>query len=85
MRYLSLVIAFFQSKPYFVKENTPAMHDVGVKDITVNFLQLGYREHSLLWNRIGQEYRPSVLYRIAVIPIEDSERREEVAEVHNIQ
>ena len=73
LRYLSLVIAFFQSKNYFDSENTPALQPVNLESFSMQLVDLGHEEKSALWSCMGTHYRPSVLYKLGMIAIEDTE------------
>lgn len=73
LKYLSLVIAFFQSKSYFDTLNTPSLQQLNLHNLSVELLDLEYEEKNALWSRIGIPYVPSVLYKLGTIPVEDQE------------
>jgi hypothetical protein len=70
LQYLSGVIGFFQSKPVFTPENTPALSGV-VEKTSTKIVNLDSRELSSLWSMLGAKYMPSVLYRFKIIAIDE--------------
>ena len=74
-KYLSLVIAFFQSKNYFDVSNTSPLQQLGLDNLSMELVNLSYQEKSALWKRISTPYVPSVLYKLGIIPVEDTEAR----------
>jgi len=85
LKYLSLVIAFFQSKNYFDVNDTPSLRQFDLNNLSVELTNLSYQEKSALWTCIGAPYVPSVLYKLGVIPVADKEAmRGIVPEIKNI-
>ena len=85
LKYLSLVIAFFQSKNYFDTGNTPLLQQLDLDSISMELVNLSYQEKSALWTYIGAPYVPSVLYKLGIIPVEDKEAiRGVVPEIRDI-
>ena len=73
LKYLSLVVAFFQHKNYFDATNTPLLKQSALDKLSVSWVDLDQQAKSELWKRMGVHYIPSVLYRVGTIPIEDAD------------
>ncbi|MCG8339815.1 MAG: DUF4255 domain-containing protein [Cytophagales bacterium] len=82
--YLSMVIAFFQSKNHFTVQNTPSLQENELDNISVELIELSAQEKSSLWGYLGVKYLPSVLYKVGIIPIEDDMFVKEVSTVEDI-
>lgn len=67
-------IGFFQSRPVFNAQNTPAL-DPAIERLTMEIENLGTTGLSNLWGILGGRYVPSVLYRLRMITI-DAQRVE---------
>lgn len=73
LRCLSLIIAFFQSKNYFNTANTPKLPVAQLDNFSAKLTNLDFQEKSSLWNHLGVPYKPSVLYRVETVYIEDTD------------
>lgn len=71
LKFISAVIAFFQSKPLFEPQNTPGL-DPSIEKMVFEIYSLTLQEQSNLWASIGAKYMPSVLYKIRVIGINEA-------------
>ncbi len=67
---LSLVVSFFQSKNVFTSQNTPRL-DPAYGAIKADFYSLSMEEQNQLWGMLGGSYRPSVLYRLRALLIQE--------------
>lgn len=72
LRYLSLVMTFFQSHPTFNASDDPAL-DPRIARLNVELLSYGPEQLNQLWAYVGGKYLPSVLYRIRLITLQDEE------------
>jgi hypothetical protein len=63
LRYISLVIEFFQSNNSFASSNTPLLSN-SIDKLFVEISNVGIDEISKLWSNIGANYVPSVAYKI---------------------
>lgn len=68
MDYLTLVMAFFQHKPLFQLPQTAHNSHHEAAEISVELMD----QPEGLWQRLGVRYRPSVLYKIGAVTIEDA-------------
>lgn len=77
LKRLSHVISFFQAKPVFTPQNTPALEpDKG--EIQVELYNEAIEEQSYLWGMMGSLYRPSALYRLRTLWVQEHQ----VLDVH---
>jgi len=75
LRYLSSIIAFFQSKPTFTTQNTPSLQVDDLGEFSISLVKLDYQEKSALWSSLQATYTPSVLYKVGMVPIADTPTR----------
>ena len=68
---ISAVISFFQANNVF----TPARHpelDPGIDKLVFELGSYGFEQLSYIWGYIGTNYRPSVLYRMRLVAIQEA-------------
>lgn len=70
LKFISAVIAFFQSKPLFIEQNTSGLES-GMEKLSFEIFNLSIQEQSNLWSTIGGKYLPSILYRVRVIKVDE--------------
>jgi len=63
LRYISLVIEFFQNHNFFNNANTPLLSD-NIDKLFVEMSNVGIEEVGKLWGSIGANYIPSVAYKV---------------------
>ena len=63
LRYISLVIEFFQSNNTFKPSDTPLLSS-SIEKLFVEFSNVGIEDISKLWSNIGTNYVPSVCYKV---------------------
>jgi hypothetical protein len=66
LRYISLVIDFFQSNNNFNSSNTPGL-PANIDRLSVELNNISLDEISKLWGNIGANYIPSVSYKVKQI------------------
>lgn len=71
LRFISFILAFFQSKNVFTKENTPNMSDK-LEKISIEIVDMNMDSLSNFWSLHGGKYMPSVLYKIRLLHFDDS-------------
>ncbi len=72
LKRLSGVISFFQAKSMFSSENTPRLPpEYG--NIVMEIYNEPIEEQSYLWGMHGGQYRPSVLYRLRALMVQDEQ------------
>lgn len=72
LRYLSHVLTFFQSHAVFTAENYPGL-EPGLEKLSVELLSYGPEQLNQLWAYIGTKYLPSVVYRVRMVVLQDTE------------
>lgn len=72
LSHLARVIAFFQAKNHFTSKNTPALSASELEGISASLIALDYEQKSVLWGCLKASYIPSVVYKIGMVPIEDT-------------
>lgn len=80
LRFLSVVIGFFQNKNVFDSQSSPGL-DSGIDKIIFDIQNLSFNEQSNLWASLGAKYLPSVLYRVRMVVIEESMLSYDIASV----
>ncbi len=78
LKYISIVIEFFQANNTFTSSNTPGMPS-GVNKINAEMLNISIEEISKLWGNIGANYIPSVAYKFKQIYFNSTTFSEDIA------
>ena len=63
LRYISLVIEFFQSQNSFSTSNKPLLSN-SVEKLSIELSNIGLEDIGKLWSNIGTNYIPSVAYKV---------------------
>lgn len=69
---LSKVIAFFQTKNFFDRQNTPSL-DERIEKIVLDTYSLTFEQQNHLWGALGAKYMPSVMYKARLVKIQEEE------------
>jgi len=80
LRYISLVIEFFQSHNTFATSNTPLLSN-SIDKLFVEFSNVGIEDINKLWSNIGTNYVPSVSYKIKHIVFDGNTISENVSSI----
>ena len=72
LRYLSYVLMFFQAHPSFTPEEYPAL-DPDLRKLSLELLNYGPEQLNQLWTYLGAKYLPSVVYRMRMAVLQDTE------------
>jgi hypothetical protein len=80
LRYLSLVLEYFQGTRLFDKSNTPQL-SVNVEKVGMEYVNLDIKELSNVWSLLGLKYMPSVLYKLKLLSFSSFLVREEVSTI----
>ena len=70
LKYLSLVLTYFQSHPFFTPSEYPAL-DTRITKLIVELQSLGYEQLNQIWTYIGGKQLPSVIYKVRLVAIQD--------------
>jgi len=72
LRTLSLILAFFQARPLFTPTTSPALPE-GVERLALELLSYGPEQLNQMWACLGAKHLPSVVYRLRMVVLQDSE------------
>lgn len=70
LSYLSLIIRYFQANPVFNHQNAPEL-SADIEQLVLELITLPLSEQNDLWNALRTTYRPSVLYKVRTLVIQD--------------
>lgn len=76
LKFISGVLAFFQSKHTFTRADYPALPE-SVDKLVFDLLKFTYQDLSHLWGMLGSKHMPSVGYRLRMLLIDESSIREQ--------
>lgn len=71
---LSYIIQCFQSNRVFEAGSYPLL-DPSLEKLTLDLYTLNFEQINHLWSTLGGKYLPSVLYKVRVVGIEDTDRQ----------
>ncbi|WP_020570431.1 DUF4255 domain-containing protein [Neolewinella persica] len=83
LKFISLVISFFQGKQVFTPQNTPGLPP-GADKITVEITNLDQQAQHRLWSAIGAKMMPSISMKLRMIPITTDQILTEIPEITGI-
>ena len=84
LQHLSLVLRFFQGNPTLNHQNSPDLSP-SIEKLNMELQNLSILEQKALWQSLHLPYQPSVLYKVRMVVIKDSESPELVPVVTQIQ
>jgi hypothetical protein len=67
LRSISLVIAFFQSRPRFTAQEHAELATAGIDRLCMDLLTLTTEQLNQLWSYMGTRYMPSAVYRVRML------------------
>ena len=70
LKYISLVLTYFQSHPAFTPEEFPAL-DPGIEKLIVELQSLNFEQLNQIWAFIGGKHLPSVIYKVRMVALQD--------------
>jgi len=70
LRFISLVITYFQSRNVLDHENTPSL-DSCINKLLIGMVNLSIEQLQSIWATIGAKYVPSVLYKVSLLTLDD--------------
>jgi hypothetical protein len=71
LKYLSLVLVFFQSHPVFTPGEYPAL-DPAVERLAMELQSPTYEQLNQIWGFVGTKQLPSALYRVRMVVLQDT-------------
>lgn len=75
LRFLSFIIAYFQSHNVFNRSTSPGL-DVGIDKLIMEMAGLSSEQQNNIWSMMGAKYMPSVVYKMRMLTFDDSIIRE---------
>ena len=80
LRYISLVLEFFQGTQVFDKFNLPSI-SLNVEKLSFEFVNFTFDELNSVWSLMGLKYMPSAVYKLKLLTFTNNLIREEVTSV----
>jgi hypothetical protein len=80
LRYISLVLEFFQGNQYFDRVNLPMLSS-NVEKLSFEFVNFSLDELNSVWSLMGLKYMPSAVYKVKLLTFSNNLIREEVTSV----
>lgn len=80
LRYLSLVLEYFQGMRVFDKSNSPSL-SANVDKVSMEYVNLDTQELNNVWSLLGLKYMPSLLYKLKLLSFTNNLIREEVGTI----
>ncbi|PRY88614.1 DUF4255 domain-containing protein [Mongoliibacter ruber] len=80
LRYISLVLEFFQGNHFFDRSNMPLLSS-NVEKLSFEYVNLDFRELSNLWGLMGLKYMPSAIFKLKRLTFTDNLIREDVPSI----
>lgn len=75
LRYLSLIIHYFQGHRVLTQQNAPGLSD-DIEQLIMELHTLSFAEQNEVWNALRTTYHPSVLYKVKMVVFRDAEALE---------
>ena len=83
LRFISGVIYFFQAKPLFTAQNTPALSQ-NVDKIHFDVLSLSAQELMNLYSMMGAKYAPSIVYKMKMLTFNENNIIDEIPAIKGL-
>jgi hypothetical protein len=77
LRYVSMIIEFFQGHSVFDRSNTPMLSS-NIDKVTLDYVNLDFNELNNLWSLIGAKYIPSAVYKMRMLTFNQNMIRDDV-------
>jgi hypothetical protein len=71
LRFISFVIAYFQSHNVFTRANSSGL-DQKIDKLIMEMADVSTEQLNNIWGTIGAKYMPSVLYKMRMLTFDDS-------------
>ncbi|NEP05361.1 MAG: DUF4255 domain-containing protein [Okeania sp. SIO2G4] len=72
LKFLSLIIKYFQSHRLFDHNNSPNLNDE-IEKLTLELVNLPFTEQREVWAALGMSYIPSVIYKVRMVVFTDTD------------
>ena len=84
LKHISYIISFFQQKPYFDSDNTPAIATLETSRLLFDWTTINLEQLHYIWSVLGTRYLPSVIYKVRMLSIQSQESTKDVANIKEI-
>jgi len=71
LKHLAFIITFFQAQNVFTPASHPAL-PVGIEKLIFEMFTLSLEQQNNLWASLGAKYRPSVVFKMRMLTLEDT-------------
>ncbi len=71
LKHIGYVITFFQARNVFLPSSHPSL-PTGVEKLIFELLSLSLEQQNNMWAALGAKYRPSLVYKMRMLLMEDS-------------
>ncbi|GAA3955173.1 DUF4255 domain-containing protein [Chitinophaga oryziterrae] len=71
LRFISFIIAYFQSGSVLTQANTPSL-DSRIDKLTFEMESMGTEKMNNIWATLGAKYMPSVVYKMRMLTFDES-------------
>ncbi|QJD96198.1 DUF4255 domain-containing protein [Mucilaginibacter robiniae] len=71
LRFISFIIAYFQSNGVFTHANTPGL-DSRIDKMMIEMVNFSPEQHNNIWSMLGAKYMPSVIYKLRMLTFNES-------------
>ncbi|NEO50921.1 MAG: DUF4255 domain-containing protein [Moorea sp. SIO4A3] len=72
LKFLSLIIKYFQSHRLFDCRNSPTLSSE-IQKLTIELVNLPFTEQREVWSGLGMSYMPSVIYKVRMVVFADGD------------
>lgn len=84
LKFLSLIIKFFQSHRLFNHHNSPDLSS-DIEKLTLELVNLPFSEQRDIWTYLGISYMPSVIYKVRMVTFADTDNINPYSDVTQTQ
>lgn len=71
LKHLAFIITFFQARNVFIPSTHPALPE-GIEKLIFEMVTLSLEQQNNLWASLGAKYRPSVVFKMRMLLLEDN-------------
>lgn len=76
LKFISLVILFFQNNTNFSKDKYPDFDMTGLDELTVKLQPLTLEQQNHLWGTLGAKFMPSIQFKVSILSLQENEPKE---------
>jgi len=80
LKCLSGIIRYFQDNIHFTQANSPSLEEE-IEWMTLELYTLNFEQINQLWGALGTKYRPSVIYKVRMLSVQNTDSAAAVPQV----